>query len=154
MRSIRGHSFGFIKLTDEQGNFVYDYYLDGLVETRFGLYTYDYAPSLNESYKIETDNEKIEAIICDGQLIVRCPKGQTGFITITGPDGFVSDTVRISNRRLSCFFMLGVRMYEFYQTNGPTLNYKLLLITLFLALFVIALPNEKELHGYRGALTD
>ena len=54
----------------------------------------------------------------------------------------------------SASFLLGVRMYEFYQTNGPTLNYKLLLITLFLALFVIALPNEKELHGYRGALTD
>ncbi len=135
---------GFIKLTDEQNNFVYDYYLNDRDSIRLNLYRYNYDVPLNDSYVIVTDNKNIKTEISDNQLIVNCPNGQSGFIKITSADGLVSDTIRISNKRLTFFFMMGVQMFEFYQKAALVTGFKLLLMIMIILMFSMVVPDQKK----------
>ena len=142
--SENDHKSGFIKLTDEQNNFVYDYYLNGRDSIRLNLYRYNYDVPLNDSYVIVTDNKNIKTEISDNQLIVNCPNGQSGFIKITSADGLVSDTIRISNKRLTIFFMMGVQMFEFYQKAALVTGFKLLLMIMIILMFSMVVPDQKK----------
>lgn len=130
---------GFVKLMSEQGDFVYDYYLNGRDEARFDLYQYNYDVPLDNGYKIETSNPKVTASVSDNRLVVTCPKGQECTIKIASRDGLVSDTVRVSNERLSRLFMLGVRLNEDYNSfliPFCLMDSVLVLIVLISSLFI------------------
>ena len=132
---------GLIKLMNEQGDFVYDYYLNGRNEISFNLYQYNYDIQLNNDYKVEVSNERITAVISGRQLVVSCPAGQTGFIKVTSPDGLVSDTVRISNKRLTQGFVLGVQLYENYQMPAILIGIKTVMFLMVLLVFIMFLPS-------------
>ena len=135
---------GFVKLMDDREDFVYDYYLNGREEVRFSLYRYNYDIPLNSDYKIETSNPRVTAAISDNQLLVRCPKGQVSTIRITGGDGMVSDTVRVSNKSLSGAFMMGVRLSENYQMILLYFCLKIAVIALIVMLFSFFVSDKKE----------
>ena len=140
----RKRDMGFVKLMDDREDFVYDYYLNGREEVRFSLYRYNYDIPLNSDYKIETSNPRVTAAISDNQLLVRCPKGQVSTIRITGGDGMVSDTVRVSNKSLSGAFMMGVRLSENYQMILLYFCLKIAVIALIVMLFSFFVSDKKE----------
>lgn len=135
---------GFIKLMDEQGNFVYDYRLNGSEEARLSLYRYNYGCPLGNDYKIDNNNPKVTVTISDQQLIVRCPKSQECTITITSADGLVSDTVRVSNKSLSGAFTLGVRLNEDYRSFLLPFCLKTLVLALIVLLSSFVIPDSSK----------
>lgn len=135
---------GFIKLTDDKGGFVYDYHMNGLDEIKFGLYRYNYDLPLNSDYKIETDNKNVSAAISDGSLVVRCPKGQSCIIKLTGPEGLVSDTIRVSNIKNAGSFMKGVRLTENFKTLAVFTGLKIILVVIILLVLKLVVPDERK----------
>lgn len=132
---------GFIKLMDLRGDFVYDYYLNGCDEVSFDLYRYNCDVPLNGDYKITTDNENASAVVIGQKLVVRCPKGQSCTIKITSPDGRLSDTVRLTNKRISRAFTAGIMLSEDYQTVAVLTGMKVLLLTMVMLVFILLVPN-------------
>ena len=85
----------FVKLSDAQGNFIYDYYIDPLGKESFTLYTVGAA---DQPYSVSTEGDKCSAKIgLDRTLDVICPKGKRCIVTVTSADGRYWDTVLISN---------------------------------------------------------
>ena len=135
---------GFIKLMDERGDFVYDYYLFGHDEVRLDLYSYNYDVPLGSDYRILKSNEKASATISGGQLVVNCPKGQSCVVTVSSADGLVSDTVRITNVGHSANFMAGVQMSENRADTASLLGIKVLLVILTAVTFIVFVPDEEK----------
>lgn len=90
------HGFTYVKLTDSEGNFVYDWtvkdsedflnvYAQGLTEEETGKLT------------LSWDNLKCWAGFEDGRIRVLCPEGKTVTLTVKLEGTDISDTVRISN---------------------------------------------------------
>lgn len=126
---------------DLRGDFVYDYYLNGCDEVSFDLYRYNCDVPLNGDYKITTDNENASAVVIGQKLVVRCPKGQSCTIKITSPDGRLSDTVRLTNKRISRAFTAGIMLSEDYQTVAVLTGMKVLLLTMVMLVFILLVPN-------------
>ena len=133
---------GFIKLMNERGDFVYDYYLFGQDEIRLDLYSYNYDVPLGSDYRIWKSNENADVTITGGQLAVRCPKGQTCVVTVSSADGLVSDTVRIINLRHSSNFTAGVQMSVNCHDTIALLGMKVLLTILTAVTFIVFVPDE------------
>lgn len=68
----------FIKLIDEETDFVYDYVSDG--ESEFSLYAYGITSDVNE-YEITVEGD-ISAEIRNGKIHVSCKKGKSGVLTV------------------------------------------------------------------------
>ena len=140
-------SNGFIKLMDDRGDFVYDYFSFGRDEIILNLYRYNYDTPLNNDYRIWKSNENADVAVIDGQLVVKCPRGQACTVRISSPDGLVSDTVRITNVFHSETFMAGVRFSEDSLLTATLVVIKLLLILVVVSVFIFFIPEE-----YRPAI--
>ena len=140
---------GFIKLMDDKGDFVYDYYANGLDEIKLGLYRYNYDLPLNGDYKIETDNKNVSIAVSDGSLVVRCPKGQSCLIRLTGPDGLVSDTIRVTNEKNTRSLMKGVLLFENYRTLAVFTGLKVILLVIILLVLKLVVPDERKKGGHK-----
>ncbi len=88
----------FIKLMDQDGNFVYDYWIDLSGTQTFALYTGGNAPEAGENaYTVSCAGAGCSARWEEDALLVSCPEGKTCVITITEKNGDLSDTVYIQN---------------------------------------------------------
>lgn len=86
----------FIKLTDSQDNFIYDYIVEKGENISLKLYTYK-MPILNcDTYYIEWDNPKCNVKIIDETIGIYCPFGESCILKIKSKSG-VEDSVKISN---------------------------------------------------------
>lgn len=97
----------FIKLTDQNGDFVYDYWIDAGGSQEFLLYTYGIDEGLSsENYTLRLDNSRCSAGIENGALLVHCPRGQSCTLRVESADGALSDTVVLRNPGLAARLLL------------------------------------------------
>ena len=87
----------YIKLMDEEENFVYDYYVVPRGWQTFRLYAPYDAPLSEADYRLQLNGVDCEAEIRDGELLVSCPPGASCTLTVSTADGVCADTVRLSN---------------------------------------------------------
>ncbi len=85
----------YIKLMDEAGQFVYDYWMDPSGEETFRLYVRGMG-SEPSAYTVSVDNARCQAIWEESRLCVNCPVGETAVITVSAVDG-VSDSITVRN---------------------------------------------------------
>lgn len=97
----------FIKLVDEEENFVYDYWVDSAKPQSFGVYAWNVT---ERDFTLTCQGEGCEASWEDGQVTVTCPRGKTCILRLETGDGSISDTVRISNP--GWLTRLGVRLLQ------------------------------------------
>lgn len=94
----------FIKLMNSDEDFVYDYQIDAKGSEVFSLYAFGCSDDIRD-YLISCDNPHCSVQTDNGSLLVRCPSLQSCTVTVSSPDGSISDSIRISNptRFLSSF---------------------------------------------------
>lgn len=90
--------FSFIKLTNAQGDFIYDYYIDPSGREELGLYAFGCSGDPAD-YKIICIGEGCYVSNEDGKLIMNCPEGKSCNLTLMDDSGQLSDTVYIRNDR-------------------------------------------------------
>lgn len=85
----------FLKLQNEQGDFIYDYYIDPMGKETFTLYT---SGAADQACWVSVEGERCSAKLGQGRTVnVTCPKGRQCIVTVTSDDGKYWDTVLISN---------------------------------------------------------
>lgn len=97
----------FLKLTDPDGNFVYDYWTDPDGAAEFGFYTFETVPEIGEeNYTVSWDNPACGVNLQEDGLSVSCPEGECTTITVRSADGTLADSVYVQNpgtlERLRC----------------------------------------------------
>lgn len=96
--------FAYIKLMDEDENFVYDYWVDRKGEHTFHVYTCGTVGG--NGYTLSWDNTLCSAVWENDAIAVNCPAGEEMVLTVSCVDTGISDRVTISNpgvfRRLQC----------------------------------------------------
>ncbi len=91
-------AFNFIKLMDNQEDFVYDYFMPG-DSMELQLYLCGAAPKLlPENYILQVDNDRCRANIEDGHIQVFCPRGQQCILSVSSANGMYQDTVLLHNQ--------------------------------------------------------
>ena len=96
---------GLIKLTDADGNFVYDYRLSlGETEAVFSLYALN-APDSIADYTVTCDGDGCAAAVRDGALHVTCPRGKSCTVTLTDETGTLTDSVYVAHETASIRFV-------------------------------------------------
>lgn len=88
--------FQFIKLTNAQGDFIYDYYIDPSGREELGLYAFGCSDRITD-YRIICIGESCHASIEGDRLIMNCPPGKSCLLTLMDESGRISDTVAIRN---------------------------------------------------------
>ena len=88
--------FQFIKLTNAQGDFIYDYYIDPSGREELGLYAFGCSDQLAD-YRIICIGEGCHATVEEDRLIMNCPPGKSCLLTLMDESGRISDTVTIRN---------------------------------------------------------
>ena len=88
--------FQFIKLTNAQGDFIYDYYIDPSGREELGLYSFGCSDQIAD-YRIICIGEGCHAEVEEGRLIMHCPPGKSCLLTLMDESGRISDTVAIRN---------------------------------------------------------
>ena len=92
------NSFNYIKIVNQNNDFVYDYWINKKGKERFSLYSVGEAPSLLASaYTLNIDNTKCSAVIQEDKLNVACPKGERMKLTISSIGNKYSDTIVVYN---------------------------------------------------------
>lgn len=124
------YGFDFIKLTDMQGDFVYDYFIDEKGSEQFLIH----APGVDSEFNILCDNSRCTVKYEDGIVTIKCPKNESCNITVSSKDGQYSDTVHISNpgrfmRETGPYFESLVR--QFTRVNMQQSNTYLLLRSVY-----------------------
>lgn len=84
----------FIKLVDEEENFVYDYWVDSDQPQSFGVYGWNVTEA---DFTLTCQGEGCEASWEDGKVIVTCPRGKSCVLRLESEDGTISDSVCIRN---------------------------------------------------------
>lgn len=90
-------SFNFIKIMDEEDNFVYDYITDGEVNLKVYNSTLDSDFSYSH-YDAYTDNPKCFITILDDYINVKCPKNEKCIVTVVDKNSQCMDSVLITNK--------------------------------------------------------
>ena len=104
-----------IKLTDGDGNFIYDYRLSrGETEAVFSLYALSASDDLT-GYTVTCEGEGCAAAVRDGTLSVTCPRGKSCTVTVTDETGTLSDSVYVAHETASIRFVSAI---ESYCANG------------------------------------
>ena len=104
-----------IKLTDGDGNFIYDYRLSrGETEAVFSLYALSASDDLT-GYTVTCEGEGCAAAVRDGALSVTCPRGKSCTVTVTDETGTLSDSVYVAHETASIRFVSAI---ESYCANG------------------------------------
>ena len=92
------NSFNYIKIVNQNNDFVYDYWINKKGKELFSLYSVGEAPSLLASaYTLNIDNTKCSAVIQEDKLNVACPKGERMKLTISSIGNKYSDTIVVYN---------------------------------------------------------
>lgn len=86
----------FLKLMDEDENFVYDYWIDPSGIQMFRLYSGGTEVDV-ESCIVICSNSCCKAEIQDDGIRVECPVGESCIVTVTSADGSLEDCVYIQN---------------------------------------------------------
>lgn len=85
---------GFVKIMDEAGDFVYDYWIDPAGVQRFELYD----PSgMAAEFDVFCLNQHCSAIRQENGILVECPAGEFCVVYVTDENGERLDTVYIQN---------------------------------------------------------
>lgn len=118
--------FNYIKLMDENGDFVYDYLMGE--EADFLIYRSGDVPEVNEeNYKVECDNSLCAAEIHDGYIKIICPRGEKSIVTVSDVSGEYKDSVMVSNENNSVELWQQVEKIfvrlSFYEIPGKVLKY-------------------------------
>ena len=88
----------FIKLTDEDGNFLYDYLMPENGTAELSIYTHGDLPTLAETdYTLEISGEQGTAALENGVISVTCPEGDQFVLTVTCRETGVSDSIWVRN---------------------------------------------------------
>ena len=104
-----------IKLTDGDGNFIYDYRLSrGETEAVLSLYALSTSDDLT-GYTVTCEGEGCAAAVRDGALSVTCPRGKSCTVTVTDETGTLSDSVYVAHETASIRFVSAI---ESYCANG------------------------------------
>lgn len=94
----KNNSFNYIKIVNQNNDFVYDYWINKKGKELFSLYSVGEAPSLLASaYTLNIDNTKCSAVIQEDKLNVACPKGERMKLTISSIGNKYSDTIVVYN---------------------------------------------------------
>ena len=84
----------FIKITDSDGNFVYDYYTDKNT-TDFSVYSNADLNKISlEEYSVYCSNNKCSVQIIDGRIRLDCPLNEECIMSLSTNDG-ISDTIHV-----------------------------------------------------------
>ena len=106
----------FYKITDDKGNFVYDYIIPPGGKQCFGIYsniTDDDRPSLS----VHCDNKKCKATINVEGITVICPQGQKCILTLFNKDDIAIDRALIRNpREMLIGFSKNVMNWKIHQS--------------------------------------
>ena len=106
---------GLIKLTDADGNFLYDYRLSR-EETEAVLSLYAIGASSDiADYTVICEGEGCTAAVTGGALSVTCPRGKSCTVTVTDETGTLTDSVYVAHETASIRF---VNAIESYCANG------------------------------------
>lgn len=88
----------FLKLTDGEGNFLYDYWTAPDGNATLGLYCDGDLPAVSETdYVVSVDSERATAVLENGVIRVRCPVGETVTLQVACGAAQVSDSIVIRN---------------------------------------------------------
>ena len=87
----------FVKLTDEDGNFAYDYWIEADGEQTFLLYTAGEASADRNGYSVSCTGDGCSAVLENGNVRVVCPKGKACVVTVADAQGIYTDTVYVRN---------------------------------------------------------
>ena len=112
-----------IKLTDADGNFVYDHRLSRS-ETEAVLSLY--APNASDSfvdYTVMCEGDDCAAAVRDGALYVTCPRGRSCTVTVTDETGTLTDSVYIAHETAAIRLVRGLHSFarSMRETNLYTL---------------------------------
>lgn len=104
-----------LKLTDADGNFVYDYRLSG-AETgaAFSLYAIGASGDMAD-YTVTCTGDGCAAEVRNDRLYVSCPRGRSCTVTMSDETGTLSDSVYVAHETAGIHF---VRAAESYCANG------------------------------------
>lgn len=104
-----------LKLTDADGNFVYDYRLSG-AETGavFSLYALGASGDMAD-YTVTCTGDGCAAEVRNDRLYVSCPRGRSCTVTMSDETGTLSDSVYVAHETAGIHF---VRAAESYCANG------------------------------------
>ena len=84
----------FIKISDSDGNFVYDYYTDKNT-TDFSVYSNADLNKISlEEYSVYCSNNKCSVQIIDGRIRLDCPLNEECIMSLSTNDG-ISDTIHV-----------------------------------------------------------
>lgn len=114
---------GLIKLTDANGNFVYDYRLPrGETEAVLSLYALGASGDLAD-YTVTCEGDGCAAAIRDGALSVTCPHGKGCTVTVTDETGTLTDSVYIAHETAAIRLVRGLQSFtdSLRKTNLYTL---------------------------------
>lgn len=88
----------FLKLTDGEGNFLYDYRTAPDGNATLGLYCHGVLHEMSkEDYDVNVDNENATAALENGVIRVHCPVGETVTLCVACGAAQVSDSIVIRN---------------------------------------------------------
>ncbi len=109
-------SQAFYKITDIDGNFVYDYIISSDGKQSFEIYS-NIAGDNRPRYSIRCDNRKCEATIKGEEITIMCPQGQKCALSLFGNDDNILDKVLIRNpRKMSVTFSKYVKNWKIHQS--------------------------------------
>ena len=84
----------YVKIMDETGNFVYDYWIEEDGEQEFSVYN---PGGIGLKCEVSCRNEDCSAQWQEDRILVNCPAGESCIIYVTDEDGIPLDTVCIRN---------------------------------------------------------
>lgn len=121
----------FIKLTDEEDRFVYDYWLDTSGTQSFRLYGFGGVSTDPADYTLTCTGAGCEAAVADGRVTVTCPRGSSCVVKLENADGTLADSVifrnpgPVSRRCLSILQKLdqNITYNRRFTVTGRTLNW-------------------------------
>ena len=88
----------FVKLQNENGDFVYDYRIRPGGQEDFSLYTAGMPSLTAEDYTVSCEGAGCRAEIVGQRVRVSCPRGKECTVTVQSRDGSAADTAFFSNR--------------------------------------------------------
>ena len=87
----------FLKIMDNEGNFVYDYFAEHDT-TGFMVYSNNPLPNLTDSrYAVVCNNDNCSCTIQNNQMVVTCPKGESCTVELLELSSGLSDKINVTN---------------------------------------------------------
>ena len=89
------NAFPFIKITDSEGCFAYDWRTHEKINT-FDIYSPVISEALSaENYVLQLSNKKCDGEISDGKITVKCPEGERCTVTVTHKTSGLEDAIEL-----------------------------------------------------------